>query len=296
MKKILILILLAQLYPIMIQSQELDATVTLNVEQLPNPARDRLINFENVVQDYLNNNKYTSGTWEGERIKCSFTIFFLGSPDETSYNAQLVVSSQRPVESSPISSLMLSIMDNAWGFKYEKGQGLYFNQSDFDPLTSMLDYYAYIIIGFDFDSYYSLGGTDYFRKAMDIAMKGGGSRFAKGWQFESTIFNRYALVDNLLNAKYQQFRQDYFDYHYNGIDLFYTKDRAVGIKNIIKLIKNLEIKKDQIDWRSVLMKVFFDAKAGEFASYLQNYEDKSIFTSLKRIDPAHAAKYDEALR
>ena len=63
-----------------------------------------------------------------------------------------------------------------------------------------------------------------------------------------------------------------------------------------KLIINLEKIRDQIDTRSVLMKVFFDAKAGEFVEYLKNYPDKSIFISLKRLDPQHITKYDEAMK
>lgn len=294
MKKIFFLLLIitsAKVY-----SQELDATVTINTEQLPTASRDRLANFKFQIQDYLNNNKFTSQPWQGERIKCNFTIFFTSAPDEVTYNAQLVVSSQRPIENSQLNSLMLSIMDNNWGFKYEKGQAMYFNQTDFDPLTSLLDYYAYVIIGLDADSYDKLGGTDYFQKAFDIAVKGGNSKFAKGWMLDSSPFNRRALVENLLNAKYQQFRIDYFDYHYNGLDLLNSKDKKVGLDNMIKLIKNLEKTKNQIDWRSVLLKVFFDAKAGEIVEYLKGYADKSIFEILKKIDAPHTSKYDEALR
>lgn len=280
-------------------AQELEATVIVNTEQLSNDAKDRLDNFKYQMQDYLNNNKFTKKPWEGERIKCTFTIFFTDASDDVTYSAQMVVSSQRPVENSPMNSLMLSIMDNAWAFRYEKGQAMYFGQTDFDPLTSMLDYYAYIIIGLDSDSYYDLGGTTYFQKALDITVRGGSSKFAKGWQLESNPFNRRALVDNLLNAKYQQFRQDYFDYHYNGLDLFNSskpEERKLALDNIVKLVKNLEKMRDQIDWRSVLLKVFFDAKAGEIADRLKRFADKSIYTTLKRIDAPHTAKYDEALK
>jgi hypothetical protein len=299
MRRIFLLIVLTGLFLGKISSQELDATVTVNTEQLSNDARDRLDNFKYQVQDYLNNNKFTKKAWEGERIKCTFTLFFTDAPDEVSYSAQLVVSSQRTIENSQMNSLMLSIMDNAWAFRYEKGQAMYFGQTDFDPLTSFLDYYAYIIIGLDSDSYYSHGGTEYFQKALDITVKGGSSKFAKGWQLESTPFNRRALVDNLLNAKYQQFRQDFFDYHYNGLDLFNSPkvdERKLSINNIVKLIKNLEKLRDQIDWRSVLLKVFFDAKAGEMVDRLRGYGDKTIFVSLKKIDAPHTSKYDEGLK
>lgn len=295
MKKLFVLIYLFMISGSLI-AQELDATVTINAEQLPTAARDRLDNFQYQIQDYLNNNKFTNQPWQGDRIKCNFTIFFSGASDDVTYATQLVVSSQRPVEGSQLNSLMLSLMDSNWGFKYEKGQAMYFNQTDFDPLTSLLDYYAYLIIGLDSDSYYKLGGSEFFQKAFDISVKGSTSKFSKGWVLDSSPFNRRALVENLLNAKYQQFRIDYFDYHYNGIDLVNSKDRKIGLNNIIKLVKNLEKAKDQIDWRSVLLKVFFDAKAGEIVEYLKGYADPSVFNSLKKVDASHISKYDEALK
>lgn len=278
-----------------INAQELDATVEVNYEQLSVAAKERLENFKTQVQDYLNNTKFTGRRWEGEKIKCSFNIFFISSSDETTYMAQLVVTSQRPIEGTERNSLMLNILDNAWNFKYEKNQAMYFNQTDFDPLVSLLDYYAYIIIGFDMDSYYKLGGSEYFSKALDITVKGANSRYSEGWQPKGTLYNRRGLVENLLNAKYQQFRMDYFDYHYNGLDIF-ESDPDTAMKNIVKLIKNLEKVRDQIDTRSVLLKVFFDAKAGEIVEYLKNYSDKSIFETLKKIDAPHTAKYEEALK
>ena len=297
MKKIVLSIIAFLLFPLIVSAQELDATVTINVEQLPTASRERLDNFANQIKDYLNNTKFTRKAWEGDKIKCSFNIFFSNANDETSYTAQMVVASQRPIEGSKLGSLMMSIMDNTWAFKYEKNQAMYFNQADFDPLTSLLDFYAYLMIGFDADSYQPLDGTDYFQKALDLTVRGASSSASKGWLLESNAYNRRALIDNLLNGKYQQFRQDYFDYHYNGLDLLHTTDqRQTGYNNIIKLIKNLEKKKDQLDTRSVLLKVFFDAKAGEFVETLKNYPDKSIFLSLKKNDPPHISKYDEALK
>ena len=174
---------------------------------------------------------------------------------------------------------------------------MYFNQTDFDPLISFLNYYAYIIIGFDMDSFYRQGGSDFFSKALEIAVRGASSKFSDGWQSASTSYNRRVLVDNLLNAKYQQLRMDSFEYHYNGIDLFYnpqTKQQAMN--NISKLITDLYKVKDQLDARSVYLKVFFDAKAGEIAGYIKSFPNKEeLVNMLLKIDPSHTSKYEEAL-
>ncbi|MFA3781675.1 DUF4835 family protein [Melioribacteraceae bacterium 4301-Me] len=285
------------LIPAVFFAQELNAIVTVNFDKLASEDKDRLQNFQQQVQDYLNNTKFTQQNWEGDKIDCSFNVFFVSSDGQTRYSAQVVITSQRPIEGTQKNSLMLSILDNSWSFQYEKNQSMYFNHTDFDPLLSFLDYYAYIIIGFDMDSYYPLGGTDYFNKALDITIRGSSSSYSDGWQLNSASFNRRALVENLLNAKYQQFRQDFFDYHYNGLDLLNNKStHQQAVENIIKLITDLASVRDKLDSRSVLLKVFFDAKAGEIVEYLKDYSDKSIFETLKKIDPPHISKYDEALK
>ncbi|MGK9477320.1 type IX secretion system protein PorD [Melioribacter sp. OK-6-Me] len=280
-----------------IRAQELDATVSVNYEQLPVAAKERLINFQSQIETYLNNTKFTTENWGDYKIRCGFNIFFLkAADDETTYKAQVVVTSQRPIENSERNSLMLNIFDNAWSFTYEKNQALYFNQSDFDPLVSFLDFYAYVIIGFDSDSYGKLTGTPYFSKALDIAIRGINTAYMEGWESKSTLYSRRGLVENLMNAKYQQFRMDFYDYHYNGLDLLSSEPEA-AYKNIVKLIINLDKVKDQLDPRSPLLKVFFDAKAGEIAELLKNYPDnKPLFEALKKIDPPHISKYDEAMK
>jgi hypothetical protein len=53
--------------------------------------------------------------------------------------------------------------------------------------------------------------------------------------------------------------------------------------------------RDKIDFLSILIKTFFDARSGEIVDYLKGYPDSNIYTILKRIDPSHTAKYDAAL-
>jgi len=296
MRKLIVVLILIMFLPEFVIPQELEATVTVSTEQLESASRDRLSSFKGQVENYLNNTKFTGSAWDGPKIKCSFNIFFLTSIDETNFTAQLVINSQRNLYKAQRSSLMMNILDNSWQFSYQKNQGMVFKQVDFDPLLSFLDYYAYIIIGFDMDSYYALGGNDCFQKALDITSRGANSSSNKGWQYESTNFNRRALLDNLFSANYQQFRQDFFNYHYNGLDIYNSPEKQTAIGNMIKLITDLEAKKDQINSRSVLLKVFFDAKAGEIVDYLKGVADKSVFVSLKSIDPSHSSKYDEGLK
>lgn len=291
MYKILLLILLI---PGVIFTQELDASVSVNYEQLSTAAKERLEGFGQAVESYLNNNSYTGEEWEGDPIKCSFNIFFSAEGGETGYSAQIVIVSQRPIYESQSSSLMFRMQDTQWSFQYEKNQSLYFNQTFFDPLLSFLDFYAHVIIGLDLDSFSKLGGSDMFIQALDIAVLGSSTGYKETWSKSSLAYNKRTLIDNLLSADFKQFREDYFEYHYNGIDLM-ASDPEEGYKNIINLIKDLEKRKDNLDPRNVLLKVFFEAKSSEFVDVLKDYPDKSILEILKKIDPQHSSKYDKAL-
>lgn len=279
--------------PAVLLGQELNAKVEINYEQLPNEAKERLKNFDKDIQEYLNNNRFTNTNWEWDRVDCNFTIFFMSS-DDTKYKAQMVVTSQRPIENSQRSSLMLNIRDDKWSFEYEPSQSMMFNSSEFDPLLSFLNYYAYVILGFDADSYNPNGGTSLFNKALDLCVRGGSSTSKDGWELTRDSFNRRALIDDVLSGAFSQFREDYFEYHYNGLDI-YNQDKNLAQKNIARLVNNFYEKKDMIDTRSVLKRVFFSAKSGEIVQYLSDYPDKTIFEKLMVIDPPNTSKYQEAL-
>lgn len=274
------------------QSQELNCKVVVNFESMPVLNRELLSDFAKTVEDYLNKTRFTD-KWEGDKIDCSFNIFFVSASSEINYSAQAVITSQRPVYKSAKNSLMLSINDAQWSFVYEKNQNLYPTQTVFDPLTSFLDYYAYVIIGFDLDSYDELAGSPFFTKAFDLVNLGANSSFRNGWEKSSSSFSRRGLVEDLLNEKYRPFREAFFNYHYNGLDIFSTK-RTLAFKNIIKLVDVLEVLRSKVDINSVLIKVFFDAKSGEIIENLKTYSDKSVFKKLRKIDPSHGLKYDEA--
>ncbi len=274
-------------------SQELDCVVTVNTESIPVESRELLTDFSNSIETYMNQTRFTDQNWEYSKINCSLSIFVTSASDETHYQAQIVVTSQREILKSQKKSLMLSINDNSWSFEYVKGQPLYSRQSVFEPITSLLNYYAYIILGFDSDSWDELGGTPYFTKAFDIVNLGANSNFQTGWERNSSSYSRRGLVEDLLNEKYRPFREAIYEYYY-GLD-YYEKDKDTGQKYMVKLVDALANLKKKVDLTGVFVKVFFDAKYGEIINRLTSYPDKTVFEKLKKIDPAHLAKYDEAM-
>lgn len=275
-------------------SQELNCTVTANYEGLSVENRELLVDFAGVIESYLNTTQFTGTQWKGQKIDCAFTVFFTGASNETDYSAQVVIVSTRPVFKSTRQSPMLTINDANWSFRYVPNQALYSNQSTFDPLTSFLDFYANIIIGFDWETWADLGGTPYFKKAFDILNLSVSSPYKKGWEQSSAAYSKWGLCQDLLNDKYRAFREAFFVYHY-GVDEIQIRKKD-GQDKIVNLISVLEDMQKRTGINSVLIKQFFDTKNGEIVELLKDYPDVNVFLRLKKIDPSHSAKYDEMLK
>ncbi|MBU1101083.1 MAG: DUF4835 family protein [Bacteroidetes bacterium] len=287
----ILIITLLLLLNIDVYSQELRATVQVNVESLKTQAKEKLRNFAQEVETYLNTNSFSDYDYSEYPIECNFNIFFTSASGEKSYGAQVVVTSTRPLEEIEGSTMMMRVQDSPWSFQYESGQSWIFNQADFDPLTSFLDFYAYLIIGLDLDSFFERGGTPMFEKAYDIANWGAASY--REWKLEANSYNKMYLVKNLLDAAFEQFRIDFYNYHWNGLDL-YESDRERGVNNMAMLVKNLAKVKDKLDPRNILLRVFFDAKNRELANYMKEYKDRNeIYQLLITVDAGHITKYDE---
>ncbi len=276
-------------------SQELHCTVTVNYEGLAVISRERLADFAGIIESYMNTTQFTSEKWDGEKIDCSLSIFFTGVANETDYSAQVVIVSTRPVYKSTRQSPMLTINDANWSFRYLPNQALYANQATFDPLTSYLDFYANIIIGFDWETWAELGGSPYFSKASDIINLSVSSPFKKGWEQSSASYSKWGLCNDLLNDKYRPFREAFYEYHY-GVDEYQIRKKDAQDK-LVHMINVLEEMQKKVGIaNSVLIKQFFDTKYGEFIELLRDYPDLSVFGKLKKIDPGHASKYDEAMK
>ncbi len=273
-------------------AQEIQLTVNMNVEPIAVQYKENLASFKNLIEDYVNKNRWTDVNWTSPKIPLNMSILVRSASSSNRYNAQVVITSQRPIFNSPKVSLMLKHMDTNWDFIYDKNQTLYFNPNMFDPLTSFLDYYVHIALGFDFDSYEPAGGTAYFTKALSIANQGASSSFSAGWQKGETTFSRSDFVSEILNEKFQDFRKSYFEYHYNGLDMQSEEPKAPAAQ-LVNFIKTIEDLRAKVFSRSTLLRVFFDTKYLEFCEVLTNHRDKNIFESLKKIDPAHISAYDE---
>ena len=269
---------------------QIEAQVTADLDQITGSSRDPLVNFAADVQRYINTNKWTSEDIGNEKIQVSITISVTMTATPNVYDAQFFLGSTRPVYKSEKNSAMLRLFDDSWEFTYVKNQPLLHDETRFDALTSFLNFYMYLVLGYDFDSYSPpLSGTPYFQKAITICGQAQGS--PKGWdRTNPPTYSKYSFIEELLNSKYEPIREGMFMYNYRGIDYLEVKPDA-AYKNIITFIQNVADFKRSVNPSSLIVKAFFDAKYQELAEIFRNYQDKSILQLLSSVDPSHESTY-----
>lgn len=275
-------------------TQEINCDVKLNTENLTAEALENIFDFEQRLEDYINNYRWTKDDFGNQRIKCSFDIFFKGSPSENRYTAQVFIGSQRQIYKSDKSTGTVRILDDKWEFTFVRNQPLHHNNPQYDPVTSFIDFYIYIILGFDYDSFKPTDGTDFFQKAVDIASKarsGGGA--SAGWDLKSSgTYNRIQFIEEIINPKNKIVREAFYGYHYKGLDLL-TRNKSKALENILKAVESIGNFQKKINERMILIKTFFDTKYLELCELYLDSKDPEIYTKLGTYDPAHLKNYEE---
>ncbi len=272
-------------------AQEVDCTVQVNYEGVPSTNKDYLQNFANDVRDYLNNYKWGSDS-PGEKIQCTFNIFISGATGDNQYQAQVFVGSQRKVYGGNRNSAVLRLFDESWEFTYVRDRPLSHNPYSFNDLTSFLDFYIYIILGYDYDTYDPMGGKPYFERAVDIARLAGQSG-QKGWQQSTSSYSRPQFIEELVSPIFAPVRKASCTYHFSGLDsLAIAPDK--GYRNILQALESIAAARKRADPRNIVIKTFFDTKYMEIASTFENYPDPEIYQRLATIDPTHLKAYEEA--
>lgn len=277
-------------------AQELEIRIQVNHSQLQGVDNSKYESMQKALNEFVTNQIWTNNVFKTEeRIKCNMLLNITKEVYSDEFQGTLQVVSSRPVYGTGYDSPMLNILDKNVQFKYADGETLIFNENSHDELTSLIAYYVYIIIGFDYDSFGKMGGTPYFEKAQKIVNNAQGSNYA-GWKsFETNKRNRYWLAENLMNSVYAPIREYIYKYHRLGLDLMGTR-LADGCASIAEGMNDLmKVHRQKSD--SYLMSIFFDAKADEIVNIFSNSSDQAqqnkVYNFLKEIDASNLSKYDK---
>lgn len=272
-------------------AQELDCTVSVNYSSLSGSDFSRLSELEPLIQEYLNDHRWTDDRFQAhERIDCSFNLTFVGNPSVDQFNVRLTVVSRRPIYGTMQFSPVIQHMDNNWSFTYVENQSLVHDLNRHDPLTSVLDFYAYLILGYDYDTFSELGGTPYFdqaRSIAELAQSSGGP----GWDPNATQ-SRGALIDQILDPTMEPLRAAYFQYHYHGLDHFTSETESArkamfeAVSSINELLRNVS--------SNYAISLFFSTKYEELtAAFQQGDLQNQAYQVLLEADPSHSSTYNQ---
>lgn len=284
-------------------AQELNCQVSIvpsNKVEVSTVEQEVLSQLEGVIRQFMNETKWTKDNFKlEERINCQLQFQLEKIPQPGVYEGMFQIQSSRPAYNSTYNTLLLNFSDQHVSFSFSRNAMLNYAPNQFrDNLTSMLAFYAYYIIGMDYDSFGLKDGGQYLQEAQNVVLNAQNSG-APGWSPDQVGAknNRYWLIDNALHQLFEPLRECIYEYHRLGLDkLFENKDqgRAAMYEALNKLAKISATRPNSIN-----VTTFVQAKRNELKQIFSDAPttDKTkLVALLKRLDPTNSDKYDEILK
>jgi len=284
-----------------VNAQELNCQVSIITEaklEVNSTEQDALTQLKQTVTDLMNNTQWTKDKFKiEERINCNIQFQINKIPSPGTFSGAIQIQSSRPSFNSSYNTVLLNYQDDDVVFAYSRNSMLIYAPNQFrDNLSSILAFYAYFIIGLDYDSFSLKGGTPYFNEAQQIVSNAQGSNMI-GWKSnEQGKRNRYWLVDNILQTAFEPLRECIYSYHRKGIDQL-GGDKAKARKAIYDALAKLQpVAQSRPNNLNVLS--FLSSKRNEIKNLVSDADlkEKTDFVNLlKKLDPANTSKYQEIL-
>jgi len=284
-----------------LSAQELKCNVQVTAQRIQGSNRTLFQNMQRDIYDFMNNTVWTNNVFSyAERIECNLIINLSDQISADEFSGTLQVQLKRPVYNTTYNSTVLNFIDNNIRFRYVEFQTLEFDPSTYrSSLVSILAYYAYMIIGFDYDTFSPLGGTEYFNMA-DRIVTNAQSAVETGWKpyDGSRNKNRYWLVKNVLDKEYEDVRMFMYQYHRNGLDIMESRSAEARstIAESLKLIQ--QVYRKQPDPYLYLLTLITEAKVDELVNVFSGSfpdEKNRVVEILMEIDASNKAKYEKIL-
>lgn len=288
------------------RSQELQANVTVLANRISTTVdRQIFTTLQSALYNFLNGRKWTNVAFNNnEKIQCNFLLNLAGATDNNTYTAQLTIQTGRPIFNSSYQSPLMNYMDESVTFKYVQYQDMDFNENRVggtDPLTANLTavfaYYAYIIIGLNFDSFGLRGGDPYFLKAQNIVNNAPETNALNGWKPFDGLRNRYWLAENLTNPKYNPIHDAIYNYYRPGLDQMFDHeaDARIAVMNALIAFNSINNEFPNI----MFIQFFFQGKGSEIGNVFKHGtpdEKSRALDILTRIDVSNLNQYKQDLQ
>lgn len=297
MKNLMIGFLLT-LSSVIASAQEFNAKVKINTPKLQTVDPAVFKTLESSVAQLVNETAWSNDEYEPfERISMNITINITEETSPTSFKAEMMIQATRPIFNTGQETQLFSNSDKAVSFSYEQYQPLEFTKNTYNNnLTSILSFYCYYILGFDYDTYAPNGGSKYFELAQEImtnippTIVNGDD----GWSsVKGNSRNRYWLIENILSPRFLPMRKALYDYHLRGLDRM-SEDIDAGRQSIASAV--LKIGQVARAYPNTMVIQLFSISKGDEILQIFVKADKEtrrkIYETMVKIDPPNASKYD----
>lgn len=290
MKKIISILIL--IFSTLSHSQELRAVVSINTQQISLTNKSIFKTLEKSLNEFINKTQWTNlKIRENERINCNFTLV-VNKYENNRFEASLLVQSSRPVFNTSYQTPILNLQDKELSFNYLEYEPLTFTNNTFESnLTSVIAYYAYLILGFDANTFAPNAGIPYFNHAQNVVINAQSSGFS-GWLNDGSN-NRWALVNELLSDNYKIYHEIWYRYHLSGLDTMHHDEKKAK-QEISSAIISLE-KIPSLRLNSYAVSLLFNAKADEISSIFASgsiFDTSQLKASLQKTAPAQLTKWN----
>lgn len=306
LNRIVYIIVLSCFYAVPASSQELQARVSVVASRVGSTVDKKIFTtLQTQLNNLLNNRKWTNDAFQAnEKIECSFLLNIESIVETNVYKATLTIQAARPVYNTAYKAALVNFIDADVTFKYQEFQPVEFNESRVQGtdaaaanLPAILAYYAYMIIGLDYDSFSPKGGETFYRKAQNIVNNAPEGRNVTGWRVFDGQRNRYWLNENLINTKYNIIHDVLYAYYHKGLDNMFASEADARNNLLQALIQLQAFNKENAN--TMFIQFFLQGKAQELIGVFKKGtgDQKSKAADLlSEIDVMNASRYKQELR
>lgn len=305
-KKIFFFLALIFSFKAHLKAEELQAKVTVIASRVPSTVDRKIFTtLQTQLTNLLNTRKWGGDVFkQNEKIECSFLLNIESVQETNVYKASLTVQAARPVFNSGYQAALINFMDADVLFKYIEYQPVEFNDNRVQGtdalvsnLTAVFAFYAYMIVGMDYESFAPRGGDAYFQKAQNIVNNAPEGKGISGWRVFDGLRNRYFLVENLINSRYNIIHDVIYSYYRAGLDNMYDKETEAR-SNILQALTQLQAFNKE-NPNTMFVQFFMQSKSIELIGIFKKAtpeEKQKARDVLSIIDVANSSKYKEELK
>lgn len=289
-----ILLLFGLLSASLVSAQELNCKVEINSDQVEGTYKQVFSTLEQAMNEYMNTNIFTNNQFSAnEKIECRL-FFTVKEYTDGKISGDLQIQSSRPVYNSTYTTTLINFKDTKIDFEYSENEPLVFTLDRMESqLTAILNFYAYLILALDYDSFSPRGGEPYFERLKTIVQQAQSSG-ETGWKAFEDTKNRSAILSAFTDQSTQSLRDLFYNYHRRGLDemsLSPDKGRA-------KITESLEVIKNVYNAApmSVALSMFKDAKFDELVniySKATTEERSKVYNMLQEIYPTEQERLEK---